>query len=211
MLVLGLTGSIGMGKTTAAGMLRRLGLPLHDADAVVHRLLGRGGAAVAQIAIAFPGVVKEGAVDRKALGDRVFGDPAALARLEAILHPLVRAAARSFLRRQARRGKSLAVLDIPLLFETGGEVLCDAVVLVSAPARVQAARVLSRPGMTREKFAAIKAQQMSDAEKRRRADFVVPTGLGRRETLRRLTEIVRLMRSRAPRKPSSLWTSKHRR
>lgn len=200
MLVLGLTGSIGMGKTTAAAMLRRLGLPLHDADAVVHRLLGRGGGAVTQIADAFPGVVKDGVVDRKALGDRVFGDPQALARLEAILHPLVRRAARTFLQRQARRGKPLVVLDIPLLFETGGETLCDAVVLVSAPARVQAARVLSRPGMTREKFAAIKAQQMPDAEKRRRADFIVPTGLGRRETLRRLTEIVRLLRSRPPRR-----------
>ena len=196
MLVLGLTGSIGMGKTTAAGMLRRLGLPLHDADAAVHRLLGPGGAAVAEIAAAFPGVERDGAIDRKALGDRVFGDPAALAGLEAILHPRVRRAARAFLRRQARRGVPLAVLDIPLLFETGGEALCDAVVLDSEPARVQAARVLSRPGMTAEKFAAVKAQQMPDAEKRRRADFVVPTGLGRRETLRRLTGIVRLLRSR---------------
>lgn len=199
MLVLGLTGSIGMGKTTAAGMLRRLGLPLHDADAAVHRLLGPGGAAVAEIAAAFPGVERDGAIDRKALGDRVFGNPAALAALEAILHPRVRRAALAFLRRQARRGVPLAVLDIPLLFETGGEALCDAVVLVSAPARVQAARVLSRPGMTAEKFAAVKAQQMPDAEKRRRADFVVPTGLGRRETLRRLTGIVRLLRSRPPR------------
>lgn len=211
MLILGLTGSIGMGKTTAAAMLRRLGLPLHDADAAVHRLMGPGGGAVAEIAAAFPGVERDGVIDRRALGDRVFGDAQALARLEAILHPLVRRAAYAFLRRQARRGRPLVVLDIPLLFETGGEALCDAVVLVSAPARVQAARVLSRPGMTREKFAAILAQQMSDREKRRRADFVVLTGLGKRETLRRLIGIVRLMRRRPARHWPRRWSPHTRR
>jgi dephospho-CoA kinase len=193
-VILGLTGSIGMGKSTAAGVFRRLGVPLHDADAAVHELLGRDGAAVAPIAAAFPDVVVDGAVDRQRLGARVFGDPAALARLEAIVHPLVRARALAFLKTQARGRQTLVVLDIPLLFETGAEALCDAVVLVTAPRRVQEARVLSRPGMTSDKFAAIRAQQMPDTEKRRRADFIVPTGLGRRESLRRLTAIVRLMK-----------------
>ncbi len=195
MKVLGLTGSIGMGKSTAARMLRRLGLPVHDADAEVHRLLGRRGRAVAPIAEAFPNVVVDQRVDRVALGTRVFGDPVALRRLEAIVHPLVRRAARDFLRRNARARRDLVVLDIPLLFETGGDRLCDAVLTVSAPARVQRSRVLRRPNMTGEKLDAVLAQQMSDAEKRRRAEFVVTTGLGKRETLRQLIRIVRLLRT----------------
>jgi dephospho-CoA kinase len=198
MFVLGLTGSIGMGKSTAAAMLRRLGVPVHDADAAVHRLLAPGGKAVPAVLEAFPGVERGDAegrtgIDRKALGKIVFGDPAALKRLEAVLHPLVRAEARAFLRRQARRRARLVVLDIPLLFETGGERLCDAVLVVTAPARVQAQRVLARPGMTPETFAAITAKQMPDAEKRRRADFLVPTGLGKAATLRRLRRILRLL------------------
>ena len=136
-IVLGLTGSIGMGKSTAAQALRRLGVPVHDADAVVHGLMARGGAAVAAIEAAFPGVTRDGAVDRTALGAKVFGDPAALRRLEAILHPLVRRSARRFLERARRRRVPVAVLDIPLLYETGGEELCDAVMVVSAPARIQ--------------------------------------------------------------------------
>lgn len=195
MVILGLTGSIGMGKTTAAKMFRRLGVPVHDADAAVHRLLGPGGAAVAQVEAAFPGVVKKGAVDRRELGRRVFGDAAALARLEALLHPPVRRAALDFLKRQARRRRKLVVLDIPLLFETGGDRLCDATVVVSAPPGVQESRVLSRPGMTRQRFRAILAQQMSDREKRRRADFVVRTGRGKHDTLRSLAAIVRLART----------------
>lgn len=195
MKVLGLTGSIGMGKSTAAGMLRRLGMPVHDSDAEVHRLLGTNGRAVGPIGRAFPGVVVDGRVDRAALGAQVFGDPAALRRLEAIVHPLVRRATTRFLRRQTRARRDLVVLDIPLLFETGSGRLCDAVMTVSAPARVQRSRVLRRPGMTREKFAAVLAQQMSDAEKRRRADFVVTTGLGKRQTLRQLVRIVRLLRA----------------
>lgn len=210
MVILGLTGSIGMGKTTAAKILRRLGVPVHDADAAVHRLLGPGGAAVAQVEGAFPGVVKRGAVDRQELGRRVFGDPAALARLEALLHPAVRRLALDFLKRQARRRQKLVVLDIPLLFETGGERLCDATVVVSAPAAVQESRVLSRPGMTRQRFQAILAQQMSDQEKRRRADFVVSTGRGKRDTLRRLATIVRLARSwRGRRWPPNAARQRH--
>jgi dephospho-CoA kinase len=194
-IVLGLTGSIGMGKSTAARMLRRLGLPVHDADAVVHGLLAKGGTAVPPVGAAFPGVERDGAIDRQALGARVFGDATALARLEAILHPLVRRSQTEFLKQQVRQRRPIAVLDIPLLFETGGERFCDRVIVVSAPALVQKARVLSRPGMTADKLAAIRGQQMSDREKRRRADFVVPTGLRKGDTLRRLSRIVRLLRA----------------
>jgi dephospho-CoA kinase len=200
MIVLGLTGSIGMGKSTAAAMLRRLGVPVHDADATVHRLLGPGGGAVAPVARAFPGGVIEDArtgrtrIDRAALGRLVFADSAALHRLEAILHPLVRADERRFRRRMQARHVPLIVLDIPLLFESGGDRRCDATLVVTAPARIQRARVMARQGMTEERFAAILAKQMPDAEKRRRADFVVQTGLGRNATLRRLAAIVRLLR-----------------
>jgi dephospho-CoA kinase len=173
-------------------MLRRLGIPVHDADAEVHRLFA--GAAVAPVEAAFPGVAAAGRVDRAELGRRVFGDPAALARLEAIVHPLVRAAERRFLETHRRRGTRLVVLDIPLLFETGGERRCDAVAVVSCPAFLQAQRVLRRPAMTPERLAAILAKQMPDAEKRKRAHFVVPTGAGRAETLRHLRAIVTLMR-----------------
>ena len=199
MFVLGLTGSIGMGKSAAATMLRRMGLPLHDADKAVHRLLAKGGAAVAAIEAAFPDVVIDGAADRQRLGAQVFEDRAALERLEAILHPAVRRAARAFLRQQARRGQDLVVLDIPLLFETGGEALCDAVIVVSAPRFVQQARVLSRPGMTPARLRAIQAKQMPDRDKRRRADFVVNTGLSKAETLRQLRAIVTLLRQRPER------------
>ena len=196
MYVLGLTGSIGMGKSSAAAVFRRLGVPVHDADAAVHRLIGRGGQAVEAVEAAFPGVVQDGAVDRQRLGAHVFEDPAALARLEAILHPLVRRSARAFLARQTRQRRAVVVLDIPLLYETGGEALCDGVVVVSAPARIQAARVLRRPGMTPEKFRSILSNQMSDREKRRRADFVVSTGRTKRDTLRQIVRIVRFLRAR---------------
>jgi len=196
MFVLGLTGSIGMGKTTAAGMLRRMGLPLHDADRAVHRLLAKGGAAVAAVEAAFPGVVVDDAVDRERLAARVFEDPAALQRLEGILHPAVRRTTRAFLGRQTRANRPLAVLDIPLLFETGSAVLCDAVMVVTAPAFVQRARVMGRAGMTPARFQAILAKQMPDREKRRRADFVVQTGLSKAATLRQLRGIVTLLRRR---------------
>jgi dephospho-CoA kinase len=181
-IVLGLTGSVGMGKSTAARELRRLGIPVHDADRAVHRLLGRGGAAVAAVATAFPGVVQAGAVDRQALGQRAFGDPAALKRLEAILHPLVRGAERRFIARARRQRRRLVALDIPLLFETGGAARCDLVLVVSAPRPIQLARVMARPGMTAERLAGMEARQMPDAEKRRRADIVIDTGLGRRHS-----------------------------
>jgi len=201
--VLGLTGSIGMGKSTAAAMLRDMGLPVHDADAAVHRLMAPGGRAVPEIAAAFPDAVADGAVDRRALGARVFADKAALQRLEAILHPKVRAEAHRFIEARRYRGDDLVVLDIPLLFETGGERLCDAVAVVSAPRFVQEARVLTRPGMTREKLAAIRAQQLPDADKRRRADIVVPTGLGRLHSLRILRRFVKMLRDNPPTTPRS--------
>lgn len=176
MLVLGLTGSVGMGKSTTAGFFVEAGVPVHDADGAVHRLYA--GEAVPLIEAAFPGTTSGGAVDRTLLAKRVLGDPAALKRLEAIVHPLVQASERRFLAEAEARRDKVVVLDIPLLFETGGETRVDAVVVVSAPADLQRARVLERPGMTAEKFAAILAQQMPDVEKRRRADFVVDTSQG---------------------------------
>ena len=193
MIVLGLTGSLGMGKTTAAAMLRTLGVPVHDADRAVHRLLARGGAAVAPVTAAFPGVEKGGAIDRTALGRRVFGNPQELRRLERILHPLVRREEQQFLKRMRARRVPVVALDIPLLFETGGERRCDKVIVVTAPPFIQRARVMARPGMTEARFRAVLAQQMPDAEKRRRADFVVPTGLGRAVTQRHLRRILAML------------------
>lgn len=194
MVILGLTGSIGMGKSTAGQMLQRLGVTLYDADAAVHRFFVKGGAAVAPVGDVFPGVITDGAVDRTKLGKAVFGDAPALARLEAIVHPLVREAQRSFLRAGARRNLAIVALDIPLLFETGGERNCDASILVSAPRYLQEVRVLARPGMTRARFEDILRRQMPDAEKRRRADYVVLSGLDKGRTLRQLRIIVAAMR-----------------
>ncbi len=197
MTILGLTGSVGMGKTTAGKMLKRLGLPLHDSDAAVHRLMGVRGSAVAAIEAAFPGVVVDGAVDRGKLGARVFGDPPALRHLESILHPLVRRSSLQFLQCQARRRSPLVVLDIPLLFETGGQDMCDRIAVVSAPRFIQTARVMARPGMTMERLAEIRAQQMPDREKCRRADFVIRTGLGKADTLRQLRSMLANLRQQA--------------
>ena len=191
MFVLGLTGSIGMGKTTAANMFRRLGCPVHDADRTVHDLLAPGGAAVSAIARQFPGVLNEqGGIDRQKLGAVVFGDDDALRRLEAILHPMVRAAEERFLKRARARRQKLAVLDIPLLFETGGDKRCDAVAVVTAPLFMQRTRVLKRPGMTAEKFQNIRARQMPEHDKMRRARWVLKTGQGKLHTFRRIKNIV---------------------
>ena len=192
MIILGLTGSIGMGKSTIAGDFRRLGIPIHDADETVHDLLKPNGEAFPPIKEMFPEAVKKGAIDRDIIAARVFGDEDSLTRIEQVLHPLVRARERKFLGRCARQGKRQVVLDIPLLFETGGENRCDVVITVSAPAFVQEPRVLKRPGMTRERMASILAHQMPDAEKRRRSDFVVLTGLGRDFSLLQIRNIVRL-------------------
>jgi dephospho-CoA kinase len=176
MVVLGLTGSIGMGKSTTAEMFREAGVPVHDADAAVHALYE--GEAVGPVEAAFPGVTRDGRVDRAALRGRVLDDPAALERLEAIVHPLVRAARDSFLADARDRQARVVVLDIPLLFETGADREVDRVVVVSAPEAVQKARVLARPGMTEAQFSAILAKQLPDAVKRQRADWVIDTGQG---------------------------------
>jgi dephospho-CoA kinase len=178
MIILGLTGSIGMGKSTTAQMFRDEGVPVYDADAAVHALYAPGGAAVAPVGAAFAGVVKDGAIDRLALRAAVGGDPLAWQRLEAIVHPLVREAQIAFLDQARRSGAKVVVLDIPLLFENGGHKAVDAVVVVTAPPAVQRQRVLDRPGMTEAVLAEILAKQVSDAEKRAMADFVVNTGFG---------------------------------
>ena len=196
MIILGLTGSIGMGKSTAARTLRRLRVPLFDADHVVHQLLAPGGIAVEPVAAAFCGVrAAKGGIDRVLLGQRVFSDPEALPLLEGIIHPMVEAFERRFLAFARARRQPMVVLDIPLLFESGSERRCDYVLVVSAPRLVQRQRVLRRPGMTEGRFAAISRNQIPDNEKRRRADFVVPTGLSRGLSLRRLCGIVRLLRT----------------
>ena len=176
MIVLGLTGSIGMGKSTTARMFADAGVPVHDSDEAVHRLYA--GKAAPLVEAAFPGTTLAGVVDRAKLGARVLGDAAALKRLEAIIHPLVRADADAFLAKHRNASESIAVLDIPLLFETGGRNRVDKVVVVTAPAETQRERVLARPGMTEEKLASILAKQVPDAEKRRQADFIVDTGQG---------------------------------
>ena len=174
--LLGLTGSIGMGKSTTSSMFRAAGVPVHDADQAVHDLYA--GAAAPQIEAAFPGTTVDGTVDRAKLSAAVLGRPQALATLEAIVHPLVRAEEQAFLARARKSGATTAVLDVPLLLETGGEGRCDAVVVVTAPAEVQRKRVLGRSGMSEDKLAAILARQMPDAEKRRRAHFLVDTSRG---------------------------------
>ena len=202
MIVLGLTGSIAMGKSTAASMFRRLGVPVFDADRSVHRHLAANGRAIAAVAAAFPGVARNGRIDRAVLAAAVFGDDDALARLEAILHPLVHADQERFLRIAARHGERLVVLDVPLLFETGWERHCDAVAVVSAPLFVQMQRLKARPGMDRERLETTLARQTPDAEKRRRADYVIPTGRSRGETMRVIARIVRELRAEtaAPRR-----------
>ena len=197
MLVLGLTGSIGMGKTTTARFFADEGVPVLDADAVVHQLYN--GEAVAAIEKAFPGTSRDGRIDREELSRRVVGSPEALKQLEAIVHPLVRAAQARFLADAERSGAPVAVLDVPLLFETGGDRRVDAVVVVSAPADVQRARTLDRAGMTAEKFEALLQKQMRDDEKRRRADFVVDTSQSfdsARAQVRAILASVRAIRTR---------------
>lgn len=200
MIVLGLTGSIGMGKSETARAFRRLGVPVFDSDATVHRLMRKDGRAVPRIAMLFPDAVRDGVIDRQALGRHVFAEPAALRRLEGVLHPMVRAERDRFLRRLRARRVPLVVLDVPLLFEGGGDKACDYTAVVSAPHRVQQSRVMARPGMTAEKFAGILRQQLPDAEKRRRADFVIPTGGSKRQSLRVIRGLVTMLRNRHARR-----------
>jgi dephospho-CoA kinase len=197
MFILGLTGSVGMGKSATARLFGEQGVLVHDADAVVHRLYE--GEAVAAIENAFPGSTAGGKVDRVKLAARVLGDPSALVRLESIVHPLVRASEEKLIAQAKMRAEKVVVLDIPLLFETGADKRVDAVVVVSAPAEMQRSRVLARSGMTIEKLETILARQMPDAEKRRRADFVVDTSKGfeaAREQVRAILEVIARMPSR---------------
>jgi dephospho-CoA kinase len=190
MKVIGLTGGIGMGKSTAAAAFRRARIPVFDADAAVHRLQAPHGRALRAIAKSFPGTVCGGVIDRARLRNAVLGDSAALSRLEAILHPMVRAEERAFLARARRAGHRLAVLDIPLLFETGGDRRVDMVVVVSAPPSIQAHRVRLRRKMSPAALAAVIARQMPDSEKRRRADVVIQTGLSRHHAQRALRRLI---------------------
>jgi dephospho-CoA kinase len=191
MKMIGLTGSIGMGKSTAAMMFRQLGVPVFDADACVHDLQAVGGKALPIIEKAFPGTTSAYGLDRAKLGALVFGQPAQLRRLEQLIHPLVNQARQQWLAQQCRLRKKLVVLDVPLLFEKSGWKMCDYIVVVSAPYHVQAARVLARPGMTLEKFARILKTQMPDAQKRRRADAVLHTGLGKQVTRRAVRAVIK--------------------
>ena len=194
MILIGLTGSIGMGKSTTAAMFRDLGVPVYDADAAVHDLYDEGGAAVGPVGEAFPGVVRAGRVDREALRQAVLGNREALKKLNAIVHPLVGRDRVGFFAKAEADGADIVVLDIPLLFETGGHANVDAVVVASAPADMQRERVLARPGMSPERLDAILAQQMADAEKRARAHFVVDTSRGLEPARQQVAEIVAAVR-----------------
>ncbi|HEX3700400.1 MAG TPA: dephospho-CoA kinase [Phenylobacterium sp.] len=199
MILVGLTGSIGMGKSTTAAMFREAGVPVYDADAAVADLYRQGGAAVGPVGEAFPGVVRDGAIDREALRQAVLGKPEALKRLNAIVHPLVGHDRHAFFDAARAAGADLVVLDIPLLFETGGHANMDAVVVVTAPAELQRERVLARPGMNPERLDAILAQQLADAEKRARAHFVVDTSQGLAPARAQVAEIIAALRDPARR------------
>ncbi len=203
MVIIGLTGSIGMGKSTVAARFRERGVPVFDADAEVHKLYE--GAAVGPIESTFPGTTAGGKVDRVKLAQAVVGDPAQLKRLEDLVHPLVRAAEAQFLKAQLERGREMTVLEIPLLFETSGDALVDATVVVSAPHSEQRSRVLTRPGMTLEKLQAIVARQMSDAEKRRRATFVVDTGGSIEASYAQVDAIIDSLRNKAGQAYDRFW------
>ena len=196
-LIVGLTGGIGMGKSTVAAMFRDRGVPVHDADATVHQLYAPGGAAVGPVGKAFPGTVRDGSIDRAALGAAVVGDARAMRQLEGIVHPLVRLEENAFLARAEADGEPIVVLDIPLLFETGGDARVDRVVVVSAPEAIRRERVLARPGMTAEKLDAIVAKQTPDSEKRARADHIVDTSTTLGETGAAVDRLVDALRGAA--------------
>ncbi|MEQ1865451.1 MAG: dephospho-CoA kinase [Micropepsaceae bacterium] len=205
MLLVGLTGSIGMGKSETAKMFARHGVPVCDSDATVHALYDEGGAAVGPVGALFADVVVDGRIDRERLSRHVVGKQEAMRKLEAIVHPLVAEAQRAFLERADAAGAKMVVLDIPLLFETGGTARVDAIVVVSAPADIQRGRVLQRPGMTADKFAAILKKQLPDAEKRGRADFVVDTSQGFAHAEAQVVAVIEALK----RRPAKIWKSKH--
>jgi dephospho-CoA kinase len=209
LIILGLTGSIGMGKSTTAAMFREAGVPVYDADAEVHASYAKGGACVEPLEAAFPGVVKDGAVDREALRRAVLGDPEAMQRLNSVVHPIIGALRSDFFERAKAQGADLVVLDIPLLFEGGGERGMDAVAVVTAPPEIQRERVLQREGMSPERLDAILAQQMPDADKRARADFVIDTSQGLEPVRRQVAELIAVMRDpqRRPRRKAKAETS----
>tara|TARA_A100001037_G_C15136397_1_gene631402 strand:- start:2032 stop:2637 length:606 start_codon:yes stop_codon:yes gene_type:complete len=194
-VIIGLTGSIGMGKTTASNMFHRLGLPICDSDLLVHGMLAKGGTAVLPVAAEFDGVVRDGAVDRAALGQKVFSDKVALKRLEQIIHPLVRLKQVEFIKMCRRQNRVAGILDVPLLYEVKTDQICDFTVVVSAPKFIQKQRVMARPGMTANRFEETLDRQMPDIEKQKRADFVVPTGLNKRHTLNHLCKIIRTLQN----------------
>lgn len=191
MIIIGLTGGIGMGKTTAANILRSFGFPTYSADRAVHDVLKKGGAAVAPVSKAFPETLRRGGIDRKRLADAVFGNPAKLRRLERIVHPLIRKAERDFLAVARKKGARAAILEIPLLFEIGAHKRCNVTFCVTAPAAVQKKRVMARKGMDEQKFRAIVARQMSNAQRRKCADYLVPTGASEAATQKHLEKILK--------------------
>jgi len=201
MIVLGLTGSIGMGKSTTAKMFAEAGVPVHDSDETVHRLYA--GKAAPLVEAAFPGTVRDGVVDRALLARQVLAGGLAMKKIESIIHPLVRADADAFLAKHRAAGAPLAVLDIPLLFETGGRNRVDKVAVVTAPADIQRQRVLSRPGMTEEKFASILAKQVPDAEKRMLADFIIDTGEGLEAARKSVEGIIAALTAERPGQPAA--------
>ena len=205
MLLIGLTGSIGMGKSETAKMFARHGVPVCDSDATVHALYDKGGLAVEPVGAAFPNVVVDGRVDRELLSRAVVGKPDEMRKLEKIVHPLVGLAQRDFLQKAAASGAKMVVLDIPLLFETGGEARVDVTVVVSAPGELQRKRVLARPGMTAERLDAILMKQMPDAEKRTRADFVVDSSQGLAHAEAQVVAIIEKLKHR----PAKIWTANH--
>ena len=198
MKIIGLTGSIGMGKSTTAAMFREAGIPVYDADAAVHAAYDVGGVAVEPVGEAFPGTVRDGRVDREALRNAVLGKPEAMAKLNSIVHPLIGRSRAEAFEAATASGADMIVLDVPLIYETGGEKNMDAVIVVSAPAEMQRARVLAREGMSPERLDAILAQQMPDAEKRKRADFVIDTGKGLEAARTQVTEVIAALRKPAP-------------
>ena len=196
MRILGLTGSIGMGKSTTAAMFREAGIPVYDADAAVHEAYAVGGVAVGPVGEAFPGVVKDGKVDREALRQAVLGKPEQMAKLNGIVHPLIGAARSDVFEKARAAGADMIIMDVPLIFETGGQKNMDAVIVVSAPAEMQRDRVLAREGMTPERLEQILSQQTPDAEKRARADYVVDTGQGLEPARAQVTTIIEDLRRR---------------
>lgn len=204
MVIVGLTGSIGMGKSETAKMFRALGIAVYDADAAVHAIYAPGGAAVAPVEAAFPGVTGAGGIDRELLAKRVLNDPAALKILEAIVHPLVGLEQMKFLQRASDEKADIVVIDVPLLYETGGEKRVDCVVLVSAPYELQRERVLQRPNMSEEKFQAILAKQVPDSEKRRKADFIIDSSQGLEAAAAQVKALIPLLKA----VPARAWNTR---